>query len=588
MMKDAIRINIGGIDFIYDETVPQTFTIKETDYLSISVRASAISLLAPLVRFEDYETQMELVTDGGVSVYQTAVKTYLSECFGKVVVRLYVDNSVIPIVFDVLAKKTSAEQALKMIKYLAEVSPLLVKACLARSSTLFGNTPADDIEPETMLSVAEGIISLLQSSQQELIANIRERLVPKRLPLRSTNKLTCEVDPVEVLSNLDALTPATGIGDVSLRGRNFDLGDIDVSAVQPTADVGENQILVGGLFSMRRKLISLAHQLSEFSSTSASAPPGYESFTRLLLSLTAEGMIARCNASLEAIEGFIDLFERKLGVKYVGELVPFMTPFVRSTRVYRALFTQLADWYSLGAPATGQIQFMLKMKSLSKIYELYTFYHIFEEFYRSNWALVESEAHPEYGEFMTKSVVFRKGAEQVTVQYEPLIGRLSSGATDGELIDVGHRPSADRPYWTPDFVLKWEKAGVRRYVILDAKYSSANSVRQYAIPAIYSKYYEGTAVYDEKNGFSSSAPIIAVLAIYALEWGTPSYLSKWEYQGIFSSVPRLPAVGGVGLMTDNDAFFRRCFNRILEMVRISAEQDVARAYKPEVLLTGTV
>ncbi|MYM84155.1 hypothetical protein GTP44_19645 [Duganella sp. FT50W] len=574
-MNDAILVSISGEDFIYDENSPQTFVIKETDYLSISVRAEAVQLSAPIIRFEDYETPFELVMQsGGAQVYQTAVRTYLSECFGKVVARLYLDENVIPIVFDVLAKKTSAEQALKMIRYLAEVSPLLVKACLARSSTPFGNLPGEEIEPETLLTVAEGIISVLQSTRQELIANIRERLVPKRLPLRSTNKLTCEVDPVEVLSNLDALTPATGIGDVSLRGRNFDLGDIEVSAVQPTADVGENHILLGGLFSMRRGLLALVNQLSDFSSSTVNTPAGYESFTRLLLSVTAEGMLIRCHASLEAIEGFIDLFERKLGVTYMGELVPVMTPFVRSTRVYRALFTQLADWYSLGAPAIGKLQFMLKMKSLSKIYELFTFYHIFEEFSSTGWLVIDSTAHPEYGDFMTKTVVFSKNSEKITVQYEPIVEKLNTNTRHGDLIDVAHRHSAEHPYWTPDFVLKWETAEQHRYVILDAKYSTANSVRQYAIPAIYSKYYEGTAVFDARNGFASSANIVAVVAVYALEWNNPNYISKWESQGIFSNVPRIPAIGGMGLMTDNDALFRRCLNRILDLTRILAQPSL--------------
>jgi len=567
MFNGNIRININGEDFDYNDMFPQTFVIKETDYLSISIRQSSTPSGVPIVRFEDYEAQLILDENGGETFYTTPVKTYLSECFGNVVVRLHVDNIIIPLVFDVLAKKTSAEQALRMIRYLAEISPLLVKACLARSSTPVGNAPADSIEPETLLSVAEDILSLLQSTQQELIANIRERLVPKRLPLRSTNKLTCEVDPVEVLSNLDALTPAAGIGDVSLRGRNFDLGDIEVLAIQPSADVSENRILLGGLYSMRRRLLALTHQLSALSTDDNGAPSGYESFKRLLLSVTAEGMIQRCQAALEAVIGFIDVFERKLGVKYVGELVPVMTPFVRSTRVYRAVFTQLADWYALGAPATGNIQFMLKMKSLSKIYELFTFYHIFEELIHADWTLLQSTPHPEFGAFMTKTAVFTKGEETITVDYEPVIEKLSNATRHSDLIDVAHRSSAERPFWTPDFVLKWEKGEEFGYIILDAKYSSANSVRQYAIPAIYSKYYEGTAVYDANRRNASSAAIVAVVAVYALEWNKPHYISKWEYQGIFSSTPRIPAIGALGLMTDNDDFFRECFSKLIEMTR---------------------
>jgi hypothetical protein len=235
--------------------------------------------------------------------------------------------------------------------------------------------------------------------------------------------------------------------------------------------------------------------------------------------------------------------------------------------VYRAIFTKLAEWYALGSPVLGSIQFVLKMKSLSKIYELFTFYHIFEELIRDNWVFAKSAPHPEFGEFMIKTAVFMKGAETITVDYEPMIGKLGNATRHGDLVDVAHRSSAERPYWMPDFVLKWEKGVDFGYLILDAKYSGVNSVRQYAIPAIYSKYYEGTAVYNAVQRNTSSAAIVAVIAVYALEWNTPRYISKWEYQGIFSATPRIPAIGGIGLMTDNDEFFRECFSKLIGMTR---------------------
>lgn len=565
MAITSISISINDEIFLVDDLTMRSFVIKETDFLTLQIMCDEVDA-PPTVRFEDYEIQTSLEFSAE-TIYTYAIprKTYLSECFGKVIVRVELSNAVIPLLFDVLAKKTSAEQAAKMIKYLADFSPTLVKACLSRSSITVGNSVADQVEPESLISTAENLISFLQSAQQELVNNARERLIPRRLPLSVSNRLTCEIDPIDVLSNLDALSPAVGIGDVSVRGRNFDLGDINVFAIQSTVDVYENRIILGALYSMQSRISALQSTLEGYPESEDGSPAGFESFTRLLLSLTADGMVRRCQACLDALEGFLDLFENRLRVTHKGELAPVMTPFVRSNRVYRSLYTQIADWYSLGTPDIGAIRFLMKMKSLSKIYELFTFYHLFEEISRSGWSLITSTPHPEFGEYMPCMVQFAKDEELLTVEYEPVIKKFGVDTRSGDLIDVAHSPNAERPYWTPDFVLKWISEEELRYFILDAKYSSASSVRQYSIPTIYSKYYEGTAVYDKANQTASSSPIKAVVAIYALAWNNPSFISKWEYQGINSKLPRIPIVGGVGLMTDNDAFFSSSLAKIFEI-----------------------
>ena len=569
MINISVSIAINGDIQQVDETTMQNFIIKETDYVSVQIKGME-DFPPPIVRFEDYEINASLsLGDDGTRTYSIPSNTYLSECFGKVILRIEIENLVIPVVFDVLAKKTSAEQAEKMIKYLAEFSPSLVKACLSRSALPVGNISAEQIEPESLISTAENLISFLESVQQELINNIKERLVLKRLPLSASNRLTCEVDPIDVLSNLDALTPAIGTGDVSLRGRNFDLGDIDVSAVQSTADVYENKIILGALYSMRRRIALLQSTLQGYPLTADGSPAGFESFTRLLLSLTADGMLRRCQKCLDAIDRFLDLFENRLSIKFEGELVPVMTPFVRSNRIYRSLYSQISDWYALGTPDLGTIRFLMKMKSLSKIYELFTFYHIFEELSRTGWNLVSSIPHPEFGEYMPRSAQFTKEQEGLNIEYEPTITKFGPNTRSGDLVDVAHSPNANHPYWTPDFVLKWLCNDELRYFILDAKYSTASSVRQYALPSIYSKYYEGTAVYDKQSHSTSSLPIKAVIAVYALEWNNPSFISKWEYQGLNSALPRIPVIGGIGLMTENDTFFNKSLGRIFELARTS-------------------
>jgi hypothetical protein len=567
-MFDAIRLEINGVPNDLLMGGSKSILIKETDYLRIIIQRDC--QVPPVIQFEDYEIATTSIETEMPGCFELPARTYFSESFGMAVVRIQVDGETAQLVFDVLAKKVNAEQAMRMIQYLAGISTTLIKACLARTALSTGSEHGDSAEPEAMLAMAEGVLGTLQCSRQELVANCRLRLVPTRLPRHATNKLTCEIDPVEVLFNLDALSQAAGLGDVALRGRNFDIGNIELSALQPTADVLENQILLGGLHSIRKKLLALHEQLCELPAMPDGTPAGYESFSRLLLTLTATSMIQRCANALRAAEGFIDLFSRHLGVTYHGELAPRMTPFVRGTRVYRALFTQLADWYAIGAPNLGNVQFMMKLKSLSRIYELFALYQVLETVVDRGWTLVDVAEHPEFGGYVPQVVSFAAGDDRLVVQYEPTIGIFGKETQDHDLIDVYHRASDLNPYFKPDFVLRLEVGGVVRYLIFDAKYSTAGSVVAHAIPKLKLKYYDGMAVYDAARNVLTNEPIVAVMAIYALDNNAARDLSYWPRQSVFNTPPRLPAVGGVGLVTDQADLFRRFFDRVLELARLSA------------------
>lgn len=553
-MSRSISITINGTIYSHNASIPHPLVIKEVD--SIKIRVSTDELEdPPEIYFEDYRSEPVFRNDDGVTFYEVPESRYFSECFGYASVRIEFKDGREIIPFDVQAKKTSVDQARKMIHYLASHSESLIKSCFSRSSLSVGSLRADSIDAETMLSTAEAFIETLQSFQLELLNNLRERLVPIRVPFWQTNMVNCEIDPYDVINNLDALTPSPYASDVFLRGRNFELAGIYVSSVQPTSDVLENRILLGGLHGIRRQVGELLEQLESFDMESADVGGDYESFSRLMLSLTAGGMIKRCQELLNATNDFIKLFERRLGVEFKGEIAPIMTPFARSTRIYRMLFTQLSSWYELGTPSITGIKFLMKLKSLSKIYEIFVLFHLIEELCRQGWKIKEAIPHNTMGEYIPSKVMLKHGEDQMTLQYEPIIKLWGSTTAHMDLIDIGHHPNAANPYWTPDFVLKLEVRNVVRYLILDAKYSTRGSVKDYHIPALFEKYYVAMAAYDAINETVTHTPIVGVFAVFSLDERSASYISKWSRHGINHSLPRIPMVGGIGLMTDNVELF---------------------------------
>lgn len=114
--------------------------------------------------------------------------------------------------------------------------------------------------------------------------------------------------------------------------------------------------------------------------------------------------------------------------------------------------------------------------------------------------------------------------------------------------------------------MKLEGNGKNSYLILDAKYSTLSTVREKHIPKLCEKYYIGMAVYDGVLNLSTNKYILGVIAIYSLDMRSNSYLSYWYHQGIYSRIPRIPIVGGIGLMTDNDDDFKRAMKKIFNLM----------------------
>lgn len=554
----------------------RTIVVREIDDIKIAVTLKEGEDL-PEVYFEDYRCNLSPVVGANSLLYETPSSRYFSESFGYAAIRIEFADEKEVILFDVRAKKTSVAQARKMIEYLASHSEKLVKNCFSRSSITVGNERSESIDSETLLSAAERFIETLQSHQLELLNNLRERLVPVRLPLWHADVANSEIDPIDVINNLDALTPSSSGGDVFLRGRNFDLAGIYVSSVRPTANVIENQVILGGLYSVRRQVIQLEEQLRSFDILALEGTDGYESFSRLMLSLTAGGMIKRCRDVVRTVDGFIKLLERRFSVDFRGEIFPLMTPYARRTRVYRMLYSHLNDWYQLGTPSIDGMRFLMKLKSLSKIYELFVLFHTIEEICRLGWSIDGAKAHATMEDYAPSEVRFSQGDDKLTLEYEPIIGMWTPTTKHMDLIDVGHNANAQYPYWNPDFVIRSEVKGEVRYIILDAKYSTKGSVKEHHIPALFDKYYVATAAFDSIAMIATHEPIVGIFAVFSLDDRGSNYVSKWGRHGINQGVPRVPMVGGIGLMVDNSDIFRNTLSQAFNILRRTSRRPLLQS-----------
>ena len=565
-MTHAVTLQINGVSFPVSLDSLNSHTIREDDELSIVIAVDDPTSEAS-VFIEDAEPELTLSNESIGLVFRIPQKSYFAECFGQAYVRIYVESQSYAIFFNVRAKKVSVNAATKMIRYLASHHESIIRSCFSRSTLPVGSVAGALADPESIIAAAEGFISSLLNHRSELMATKRTRLVPTRQPLWKSSRNNCDIDPVDILNNLDAISPTSPEGDLFLRGRHFVLGDIDVSALKETTNVLENQVLLGGLYSIRGKLQGLLDGLDQRALAPAPSD-GYESFERLLLTLTSAGMVKRCHEVIEQTIELTRLFESQLGVCYVGDIRPIMTPYARTSKVYRSLYSHLASWYELGAPSFGANHFLMKLKSLSKIYELYTLFHLIEQMLSTSWEGLQIKTHPDLGEYIPQEIILKRGDVVATVSYEPIIKPLNAyTAGHFDLVDVAHRnPNADRNYWNPDYVIRLDATnGNTKYLILDAKYSTESWVRSTHLPEVIDKYYWGMSVHNAAQHSYSNDPIAAILVIYPLGVNS-AFIRHGRRTSVGNKPFPLPVIGATGLTIDAEHAFNRVMSEILETV----------------------
>ena len=393
----SASLTIDSQVFHLSQISPLRFVAREDSVVSleISTNRAAGDIKA---YFEDAEINLLPPTYSGEIVnVRSSPDKYFSECFGEAVLRLYSAGESIIAIVDVQAKKITAEQAIKMISYLSERHETLIRTCFSRSTVPTGTTSKGVAQPEAYLDCAEKFLELKKDLLSDLVRTRRTRLIPIKEMAWSPQSSSAVIDVADVIDCLDGIMPTHGSPDLVIRKRGFKVMNLPLTVLRESSNLLENQILLGGLYSIRMRVEQIAAELVRIRTGETRPTGGYESLRSLVLELTCTGMLKRCDRIKSDCIDLTRFMEDRLGVKYKGELRPRMTPYARSSKVYRLLFTRLASWYDLGELSFGAQHLIVKLRSLWQIYEFFCLFVLSECFMRSGWRPLECLPDPEFG-----------------------------------------------------------------------------------------------------------------------------------------------------------------------------------------------
>lgn len=521
---------------------------------------------SPSLFIEDHELVLTAYNkDNETKVFRSEPSCIFHEFFGLVIARLYINEQCIEYRFDVSIKKSQAVQVEQMIGYLTQQQDEIMRICLA--TTPVNNSANTD--PEKLLITAETFVNTLMACRLELQSHLRKRLIPVKQPAWKSEQQS-DIDPFDIIFNLDALEPVLGGGDVIVNGRSFTIKDTEITSLTETANVSENTILLGGIYSMRRLINHLLLALNQAVAGNKKelvVEIEYESLAQVLLRVTAFKIKHRAEQLLLRLEEFIRYFEHTLKINYNGEQRPIMTPFVRASRVYRRLFEQLHDWYLCNEASLESRNYLAKLRSVSKLYELVSLFKLIDYLHAKNWQVTHTQWLSET-EFVPSLLVFEREGLKLTLHYEAKIFAYDENTGHLDLVDVKHsRFNHDYNYWCPDFIVRLENTKKTAYFILDAKYSSAESIKHQYLPSLLEKYFMNMAVYDANRQVLSQEPIMGIIALFPdKELASPVYMYNSAKYGIYKQPLKLPIITGFPLTSVSDKITYPLLDRLFEII----------------------
>lgn len=525
----------------------------------------------PLLFIEDFELNLTEKDDlMGRRMFRSELSPVFRESFGLSTIRIYLENQCVELHFEVVVKKVNAQHVEEMIHYLTQKQNDIIRICLSRTTLSIDATEQGLADPETILNTVETFVNTLMACRLELQHHLRKRLVPVKQPAWKSTQGS-DIDPFDIIFNLDALEPVFGEGDVSVNGRSFSISNMEITTLEPTVNVEENAILIGGLYAMRRVISTLLSNISSgfLNEKIAESDSEYESLNTILLRLTASNMEQRCENQLFQLEEFIRYFEQKIGLIYKGERPPMMTPFVRASRVYRRLFEQLHEWYKLGEPALNGRNYLVKLQSISKIYEFVVLFKLIDYLHEKDWKTENSTWTPEL-EFVPSTVYFERNGLKLTLHYERKIHLYGEHTRHLDLVDMdtNHFYRKEYNYRCPDFVLKLDNVDKTKacYLILDAKYSSAGAVQRFHLPELVRKYFTNMAIYNATNQCLKQDDILGIIALFPdRNFITPTYLPHARQFGIDKLPIRFPIVTGLSILPQSNRITNQVFDKMLDL-----------------------
>lgn len=257
---------------------------------------------------------------------------------------------------------------------------------------------------------------------------------------------------------------------------------------------------------------------------------------------------------------------------------PHMTPIFKTVPQYNIIFMKIYEWFNYGVYNFEQEEFMFSIITISNLYESYLLSKMISYFKNRQYVLSDdtnsehlhkypvSDSRYEDTKF-SNTFQFQKHRDKVTLYYQPVVFnsiskkygdnniglyRNNSIPVYDEIKDEGDNSKrSGGAFYQPDFLIKIERDKISKYLIIDAKFSKVDNVRNFYIKDLAFKYlFSLSPIHDTDY-------IVGLCAIYGkcmVHEKVNSVFEPVDNHEIFPFVDMIPMLEGVNTENHNKIF----------------------------------
>ncbi len=481
-----------AIQIEFDEQLP----VHDFPKIKIFIEEDVISSYLPHLSLDGYSLTLELMDGSGepkriFSSYTGVIRMHFEigdDEYQSVFLPVYIPNGFeqrnIEAIADFVSKRAHT---------------LLKNKSIDTKLSSYGDGSGERLAQK--LLEFEQIASLYEVHWNYFRSNARYKLKTKGT-VESFHKLSSySAETVRfIATHPEELMPTSNRTGIRFGGRNYLPKHTLVQKNIQSHDIYENQLVCAFLKLVVLDARKLKTQIRTLLQNAVPDLPEIKSYcdsSVLMLGAVYEQIkahSARLDKVLGKLEILTDLYVSLMKVKPVSlNACPSPTATIFAIPAYKAVFNAIVNWFNKPSFELEKEYFVAQNSMKSQLYEYYVLIKIVEHFLAEGFELVESQSidwpdkpeyyiHPDFD----NRFILKKGNSRLNVYYVPVItpednGILRLYRSSSFFLDNNYKirdVAANKPAYTPDYVLEFIEGKHRRYVIADAKYTRMQNLME--------------------------------------------------------------------------------------------------------------
>lgn len=404
---------------------------------------------------------------------------------------------------EVLSRLAEKDNVESMIQYLCKLGETKLHALL---DTSLHNAGFDKSEsaPLSQLQRIEDAVKQLAEVVSGILTNPMHRLeVAKHRRPYSADSLIDDESLIDLLGQPADLRLAECGEPVvfSHDESNYVANVVLEKQVQRNYNVEENRVIVSALCylqQMAKNQLAAYDVLHKRRHRRPSQKANYVSLVNQLSKLEYEltsSQRRRCDAVIRELDKVIHVFCDALSLTVLTPAYPRLTSKAAADRFYRRGFEIYHQLLQQRGVNWTLYEMLLSINTLPKLFELYALFRLDESLLSHCVS--------------TKAMVYSKAGKKIILRYEPeFFGHGHKRQNENDFVNIEHRKNARHRYnkRQPDFVIECLDSG--KIAVLDAKYSTYETVRERRLSECVMKYVHGIGRADDNAAVVSSLTLL--------------------------------------------------------------------------------